>query len=226
MPAGALDIVFDDVSVAFEGGARSAIQGVSLRIAPGDHIALTGMSGAGKSTLLSLLLGFRRPDSGRILINGTDLAVIDPEDLRRRIAWIGQAPVLFHGTLRDNIRLGRPDADDAAVDRAAAEAQVTEFAAALPQGLDTPVGERGVGLSGGQAQRIALARAFLKDAPLVLLDEPTASLDRDTEAEVLESIRRLARGRTALVATHSPAAIAIAGRRILLDQGRVQVEAA
>ena len=226
MPAGALDIVFDDVSVAFEGGARSAIQGVSLRIAPGDHIALIGMSGAGKSTLLSLLLGFRRPDSGRILINGTDLAAIDPEDLRRRIAWIGQAPVLFHGTLRDNIRLGRPDADDAAVDRAAAEARVTEFAAALPQGLDTPVGERGVGLSGGQAQRIALARAFLKDAPLVLLDEPTASLDRDTEAEILESIRRLARGRTALVAAHSPAAMAIAGRRILLDQGRVQVEAA
>ncbi|HET6161479.1 MAG TPA: thiol reductant ABC exporter subunit CydD [Dongiaceae bacterium] len=226
MPAGALDIVFDDVSVAFEGGARSAIQGVSLRIAPGDHLALTGMSGAGKSTLLSLLLGFRRPDSGRILINGTDLAAIDPEDLRRRIAWIGQAPVLFHGTLRDNIRLGWPDADDAAVDRAAAEARVTEFAAALPQGLDGPVGERGVGLSGGQAQRIALARAFLKDAPLVLLDEPTASLDRDTEAEILESIRRLARGRTILVATHSPAAMAIAGRRILLDQGRVQVQTA
>jgi ATP-binding cassette, subfamily C, bacterial CydD len=226
MPAGALDIVFDDVSVAFEGGARSAIQGVSLRIAPGDHIALTGMSGAGKSTLLSLLLGFRRPDSGRILINGTDLAAIDPEDLRRRIAWIGQAPVLFHGTLRDNIRLGRPDADDAAVDRAAAEARVTESAAALPQGLDTPIGERGHGLSGGQAQRIALARAFLKDAPLVLLDEPTASLDRDTEAEILESIRRLARSRTALVATHSPAAMAIASRRIVLDHGRVQVEAA
>jgi ATP-binding cassette subfamily C protein CydD len=226
MPAGALDIVFDDVSVAFEGGARSAIQGVSLRIAPGDHIALTGMSGAGKSTLLSLLLGFRRPDSGRILINGTDLAAIDPEDLRRRIAWIGQAPVLFHGTLRDNIRLGRPDADDTAVDRAATEARVTESAAALPQGLDTPVGERGVGLSGGQAQRIALARAFLKDAQLVLLDEPTASLDRDTEAEILESIRHLARSRTAVVATHSPAAIAIAGRRIVLDQGRVQVEAA
>jgi ATP-binding cassette subfamily C protein CydD len=218
--------VFDDVSVAFEGGARSAIQGLSLRIAPGDHIALTGMSGAGKSTLLSLLLGFRRPDSGRILINGTDLAAIDPEDLRRRIAWIGQAPVLFHGTLRDNIRLGRPDADDTAVDRAATEARVTESAAALPQGLDTPVGERGVGLSGGQAQRIALARAFLKDAQLVLLDEPTASLDRDTEAEILESIRRLARSRTAVVATHSPAAIAIAGRRIVLDQGRVQVEAA
>jgi ATP-binding cassette subfamily C protein CydD len=184
------------------------------------------MSGAGKSTLLSLLLGFRRPDSGRILINGTDLAAIDPEDLRRRIAWIGQAPVLFHGTLRDNIRLGRPDADDAAVDRAAAESWVTEFAAALPQGLDTPVGERGVGLSGGQAQRIALARAFLKDAPLVLLDEPTASLDRDTEAEILESIRRVTRGRTALVASHNPAAMAIAGRRILLDQGRVQVQTA
>ncbi len=202
------------------------MRGVSLRIAPGDHVALVGMSGAGKSTLLSLLLGFRRPDAGRVLINGVDLAEIDPEDLRRRIAWIGQAPVLFHGTLRDNIRLGRPEADDAAVERAAAEARVTEFAAALPQGLDTPVGERGVGLSGGQAQRVALARAFLKDAPLVLLDEPTAALDRDTEAEILESIRRLARGRTVVVATHSPAAMAIADRRILLDQGRVQAEAA
>lgn len=226
MPSGELEIVFEDVSVAFEGGARSAIQSVSLRIASGDHIALTGMSGAGKSTLLSLLLGFRGPDAGRILVNGTDLATIDSEDLRRRIAWIGQAPVLFHGTLRDNIRLGRPEADDGAVERAAAKARLTEFAAALPQGLDTPVGERGVGLSGGQAQRVALARAFLKDAPLVLLDEPTASLDRDTEAEILESIHRLARGRTTLVATHSPAAMAIAGRRILLDQGRLEEEAA
>lgn len=226
MPSGELEIVFEDVSVAFEGGARSAIQSVSLRIASGDHIALTGMSGAGKSTLLSLLLGFRRPDAGRILVNGTDLATIDSEDLRRRIAWIGQAPVLFHGTLRDNIRLGRPEADDGAVERAAAKARLTEFAAALPQGLDTPVGERGVGLSGGQAQRVALARAFLKDAPLVLLDEPTASLDRGTEAEILESIHRLARGRTTLVATHSPAAMAIAGRRILLDQGRLEEEAA
>ena len=226
MPSGELEIVFEDVSVAFEGGARSAIQSVSLRIASGDHIALTGMSGAGKSTLLSLLLGFRRPDAGRILVNGTDLATIDSEDLRRRIAWIGQAPVLFHGTLRDNIRLGRPEADDGAVERAAAKARLTEFAAALPQGLDTPVGERGVGLSGGQAQRVALARAFLKDAPLVLLDEPTASLDRDTEAEILESIHRLARGRTTLVATHSPAAMAIAGRRILLEQGRLEEEAA
>ncbi|WP_221938721.1 thiol reductant ABC exporter subunit CydD [Mycobacterium sp. KBS0706] len=226
MPAGDLDIVFETVSVAFDGGTRSAVRGVSLRIAPGDHIALVGMSGAGKSTLLSLLLGFRRPDTGRVLVNGIDLAEIDPEALRRRIAWIGQAPVLFHGTLRDNIRLGRPEADDAAVERAAAEARVTEFAAALPQGLDTPVGERGVGLSGGQAQRVALARAFLKDAPLVLLDEPTAALDRDTEAEILESIRRLARGRTVVVATHSPAAMAIADRRILLDQGRVQAEAA
>ncbi|MGL4965817.1 MAG: thiol reductant ABC exporter subunit CydD [Inquilinus sp.] len=226
MPEGDLDIVFDTVSVAFDGGARSAVRGVSLRIAPGDHVALVGMSGAGKSTLLSLLLGFRRPDAGRVLVNGVDLAEIDPEELRRRIAWIGQAPVLFHGTLRDNIRLGRPEADDAAVERAAAEARVTEFAAALPQGLDTPVGERGIGLSGGQAQRVALARAFLKDAPLVLLDEPTAALDRDTEAEILESIRRLARGRTVVVATHSPAAMAIADRRILLDQGRVQAEAA
>jgi ATP-binding cassette subfamily C protein CydD len=226
MPSGELEIVFEDVSVAFEGGARSAIQSVSLRIASGDHIALTGMSGAGKSTLLSLLLGFRRPDAGRILVNGTDLATIDSEDLRRRIAWIGQAPVLFHGTLRDNIRLGRPEADDGAVERAAAKARLTEFAAALPQGLDTPVGERGVGLSGGQAQRVALARAFLKDAPLVLLDEPTASLDRDTEAEILESIHRLARGRTTLVATHSPAAMAIARRRILLDHGRLEEEAA
>lgn len=226
MPEGNLDIVFDTVSVAFDGGTRSAVRGVSLRIAPGDHVALVGMSGAGKSTLLSLLLGFRRPDAGRVLVNGTDLAEIDPEELRRRIAWIGQAPVLFHGTLRDNIRLGRPEADGAAVERAAAEARVTEFAAALPQGLDTPVGERGVGLSGGQAQRVALARAFLKDAPLVLLDEPTAALDRDTEAEILESIRRLARGRTVVVATHSPAAMAIADRRILLNQGRVQVEAA
>lgn len=226
MPDRDIEIVFDDVCVAFEGGSRQAIAGASFRIAPGDHVALVGVSGAGKSTLLSLLLGFRQPDAGCIRINGIDLAAIDPEALRRHVAWIGQAPVLFHGTLRDNIRLGRPDADDRAVERAAAEARITDFAAALPQGLDTPVGERGVGLSGGQAQRVALARAFLKDAPLVLLDEPTASLDHETEAEILEAIRRLVRGRTAIVATHSRAAMAIADRRILLDQGRVQAEAA
>jgi ATP-binding cassette, subfamily C, bacterial CydD len=209
-----------------EGRDVAALAGVDLTVRAGEMIGLLGPSGAGKSTLLSLLLGFRRPDAGRVTINGVDLATIDPEELRRHIAWIGQTPMLFHGTLRENIRLGRPEADDAAVTRAAAEARVMEFAAGLPQGLDTMVGERGVGLSGGQAQRVALARAFLKDAPLVLLDEPTASLDRETEAEILEAIRRLAHGRTAVVATHSPAAMAVASRRILLDQGRIQAEAA
>lgn len=143
-----------------------------------------------------------------------------PQALSRLTAWIGQRPVLFAGSIRDNIRFARPEATDAQIDEAARNARVAEFAASLPQGLDTPVGEGGYGLSGGEAQRVAIARAFLKIAPLLLLDEPTAHLDPATEAEVLESLRRLAIGRTVLLASHSSAAHAFGARRLDIRDGR------
>ncbi|MGP0000550.1 MAG: ATP-binding cassette domain-containing protein, partial [Acetobacteraceae bacterium] len=146
-----------------------------------------------------------------------------PQALSRLTAWIGQRPVLFAGTIRDNICFARPEATDEEVADAARNARVLEFAAALPDGLDTPVGEGGYGLSGGQAQRVAIARAFLKNAPLLLLDEPTAHLDPATESEVLDSLGRLALGRTVLLASHSAAAHGFGGRRLDIREGRAVV---
>jgi ATP-binding cassette subfamily C protein CydD len=181
---------------------------------------LTGASGAGKSSVLRLLMGFRKPDAGRIALNGQDATLLAPAELRRLSSYVGQRAHLFRGTLRENIRLARPGATDAEVEVAAEAAQVMAFARGLSQGLDTLVGEGGFGLSGGQAQRVAVARAFLRDAPLVLLDEPTAHLDPGTEADVLESLRRLCAGRTAIVATHSRAAQRILGRVLEIEAGR------
>jgi ATP-binding cassette subfamily C protein CydD len=183
-------------------------------------LVLSGPSGAGKSTVIELLLGFVRPDSGRILLNGNDIADIVPEALATLTAWIGQKPVLFATTIRDNIRFARPTATNADIEDAARQAHVTDFANTLPHGLDTPVGEGGHGISGGQAQRVAIARAFLKQAPLLLLDEPTNHLDPATEADILASLRRLAVGKTVIMASHTAAAHAFGGRRMELRQGR------
>jgi ATP-binding cassette subfamily C protein CydD len=165
-----------------------------------------------------MLLGFIRPDQGRVTINGADIVTLVPQALSNLTAWIGQRPMLFAGTIRDNIRFARPEATDAEITDAARFGQVDGFAARLPDGLDTVVGEGGYGLSGGEAQRVALARAFLKNAPLLLLDEPTAHLDPLTEADVLDGLRRLAIGRTVILASHSTAAHSFGGRR--LDLGR------
>ena len=194
-----------------------ALDGLTFSAAAGETILLAGPSGAGKSSVLSLLLGFRRADAGRIAINGQDVALLRPEELRRVSAYVGQKPHLFAGSIADNIRMARPDATDAALAAAADAAQVTEFA----PDLGLVVGEGGFGLSGGQAQRVALARAFLADRPLLLLDEPTASLDPGTEALVLDAIQRLCIGRTAIIATHSPAALRnLPGRLVTLEAGR------
>ena len=182
---------------------------------------MAGPSGAGKSTVLEMLLGFTRPDSGVVTINGADITTIVPQSLSRLTAWIGQRPVLFTGSVRDNIRFANPDATDAEVEEAARNARVSAFADLLPLGLDTIIGEGGYGLSGGQAQRVAIARAFLKNASLLLLDEPTAHLDTVTEADVLDSLQRLALGRTVILATHSSAAHTFGSRHISLREGRV-----
>ena len=204
------------LTVSYAGRGRPALDAVTLSVRPGEILALTGPSGCGKSTLLSVLLGFVRPDSGEVSVGGVDLAEIDPTAWRAGIAWVPQRPHLFATTLDANVRLGRPDAPGAAVDAAVEGAGLGALVRRLPQGLATPLGEGGAGLSAGERQRVALARAFLRDAPLLLLDEPTAGLDGATEAGVLDAVRRLARGRTVLLVAHRPALVAIADRTVEL----------
>ncbi len=214
-------VSFEGVRLVWDASRGAALDGVSFFVAPGEMLVLTGPSGAGKSSVLELLLGFVRPDEGRVRLSGHDIADIVPTALNRLTAWIGQKPMLFAGTIRQNIAFARPDASAAEIEEAARAAHVDGFAGALPRGLDTPVGEGGYGLSGGQAQRVAIARAFLKNAPLLLLDEPTAHLDPVTESEVLASLKRLAVGRTVVMASHSAAAQSFGGRRLELCSGRV-----
>jgi ATP-binding cassette subfamily C protein CydD len=213
-------IAFEHVKLVWDETRAPALNDLSFFVAPGETFLLTGPSGAGKSSVIELLLGFIRPTEGRILMNGHDIADIVPAALCNLTAWIGQKPTLFAGSIRDNIAFARPDATTAQIEDAARLARITEFADELPQGLDTPIGEGGFGLSGGQAQRVAIARAFLKDAPLLLLDEPTAHLDPATEADVLQSLKRLSLGRTVVMASHSAQAHAFGGRRLDLRHGR------
>ncbi|GAA3770032.1 hypothetical protein GCM10022225_66110 [Plantactinospora mayteni] len=213
------EIGFESVTVEYQ--RTTALRDVTLTIRPGERIAVVGPSGAGKSTLLHLLLGFVGPSSGRIIVDGTDLAALDLAWWRRHLAWVPQRAHLFGTSLADNIRLGVPDAPVAAVRDAVRAADLAEVVAGLPDGLDTPLGERGHGLSSGQRQRVALARAFLRDAPIVLLDEPTARLDAGSEAAVLAATRRLVAGRTALLVAHRPTLLAGADRVLRVEDGRV-----
>jgi thiol reductant ABC exporter CydD subunit len=216
-----LPLVVEHLRVDHPGRDQPALDGFGLEMAPGEIVALTGPSGCGKSTLLSVLLGFVVPTSGTVRVGTVDLAEVDPEAWRRRVAWVPQRPYLFASSIDANIRLGRPSATAAEVDAAVAEAGLDPVVAGLPAGLATVLGERGVGLSAGERQRVALARAFLRDAPLLLLDEPTASLDGDVEAEVLAAVRRLAAGRTVLLVAHRPALAALADRVVAMDHAGV-----
>ena len=223
--ASGVTVGFEDVTFAWDAERGQVLDGLTFRVPAGETVVIAGPSGAGKSTIIELLLGFIRPGSGRITLNGADIATLTPASLARMTAWIGQQPMLFAGTIRENIRFGDPDATDQALERAAASAGVMQFAAALPDGLDTRIGEGGFGLSGGQAQRVAIARAFIRNAPLLLLDEPTAHLDPATEADVFASLKRLALGRTVVLASHSAAAHAFSGRRLDLPGGKAQAAA-
>ncbi|QJS11102.1 thiol reductant ABC exporter subunit CydD [Streptomyces argyrophyllae] len=214
VPAGG--VAFEGVTVRYPGRSSDAVTGVSFTVEPGETVALVGPSGVGKSTLLSVVLGFVRPTAGRVRIGGADLAGLDLEEWRSRVAWVPQRPHLYAGTIAENVRLPRPDADDDAVRRALRDAGAWEFVAALPEGVDTVLGEDGAGLSAGQRQRLALARAFLADRPVLLLDEPTAALDGRTEGEVVAAVRRLAAGRTVLLVVHRPALLGVADRVVRL----------
>jgi ABC-type multidrug transport system fused ATPase/permease subunit len=224
VPSPPLPIVLDDVHLAYDQGTRPALRGVSLALAPGEKVALVGPSGAGKSTLAYLLLRFLEPDRGTITAADRPLADLDPAAWRRQIAWVPQNPTLFYGTVADNIRLGRPEAGLDEVIWAARQAHAHEFVARLPQGYDTLLGERGARLSGGQGQRLALARAFLQDAPLLLLDEATANLDPEVEQLIQKALERLLRGRAALIIAHRLHTIYRADRILVLDAGRVVQE--
>ncbi|WP_231406492.1 thiol reductant ABC exporter subunit CydD, partial [Streptomyces sp. MC1] len=209
-------VAFEGVTVRYTGRSSDAVTDVSFTVEPGETVALVGPSGVGKSTLLSVLLGFVRPTEGRVRIGGADLAGLDVAEWRSRVAWVPQRPHLYAGTIAENVRLARPDADEGAVRRALRDAGAWEFVAALPDGVDTVLGEDGAGLSAGQRQRLALARAFLADRPVLLLDEPTAALDGGTEGEVVAAVRRLAAGRTVVLVVHRPALLGVADRVVRL----------
>jgi ATP-binding cassette subfamily C protein CydD/ATP-binding cassette subfamily C protein CydCD len=208
------DIVFEDVEVRFPGRTGAALR-LDATIRPGEVVALTGPSGCGKSTALAVLLGFVATSSGRVSVAGVPLKDLDPAAWRRRIAWVPQRPHLLAASVYENIAL-TADADGPEVVAAARAAGADEFVRELPEAYATTLGDAGAGLSAGQRQRIALARAFLRDAPIVLLDEPTANLDTATAAGVMDAIRRLAHGRTVIIAAHRPELIALADREIRL----------
>jgi ATP-binding cassette subfamily B protein len=201
-------------------GERAALHDVSLEVEPGETVALVGPSGAGKTTVFQLLLRFYDPLSGRVLIDGVDLARADPAEARRRIGLVPQDPVIFGATAWENIRYGRPEAGEAEI-RAAADAAACDFIAGLPHGFDTYLGEKGVRLSGGQRQRIAIARAVLRDPPILLLDEATSALDAESEAAVQRALAALSVGRTTLVIAHRLATVRRADRLIVLEAGRI-----
>lgn len=216
----ALTVTFEDVGFAYP-DSPPVLEAIDFTLHRGQRLALVGPSGAGKTTLSQLLLGFLAPSQGRITINGDDLRQLPESAWLQKVAWLPQRPTLFHGSVLDNIRLGRPDADMTAVREAATLANAADFIDALPAGYDTPVGDRGQGLSGGEIQRIALARAFLKNAELVVLDEASASLDPETERLITDSIERLARDRAMLVIAHRLNTVRHADHILVLERGRI-----
>jgi len=218
-------VTFKDVTFRYPSRPDyAALDQMSLEIRPGEAVALVGPSGAGKSTTFQLLLRFFAPQEGTITFDGIDVADLDPEELRRHIAIVAQDPVIFSGSIADNIRYGRPDATDDDVRRAAEAAAAAEFVERLPQGFDTLVGKRGVTLSGGQRQRLAIARAILRDAPLLLLDEATSALDAENERLVQQGLANLMAGRTTIVIAHRFATIQRLKRIVVMDQGKVIAE--
>jgi ATP-binding cassette subfamily B protein len=215
-------IAFEDVAFRYPTRPEvRALEDFSLSVAPGETVAIVGPSGAGKSTVFQLVQRFYDPESGRVLIDGVAVRDADPEAIRERIAMVPQETVIFAASARDNLRYGRWEASDAQLWEAAEAANAATFLRALPQGLDTYLGEGGARLSGGQRQRLAIARALLRDAPILLLDEATSALDAESERLVQSALERLMANRTTLVIAHRLATVRAADRLVVMDAGRI-----
>src|SRR5262249_15038975 len=213
-------IRFDDVSVTYEAGTRPALRGLALDIPPVGSVALVGPTGAGKSTVVDVLLRFVAPDDGVVTVGGVDLTTVDPVAWRSRIAWVGQRPSLFSGTIADNLRLGRPDASEEELWAALGAAASGDFVRELPKQMRTPVGEGGIRLRGRERPRLALARAFLRDASLLILDEATSHLDGPTQDRVLQTVAELAEDRAVLLVAHRLEVARIADVVVTIEEGR------
>ncbi|MCP5267577.1 MAG: type I secretion system permease/ATPase [Zoogloeaceae bacterium] len=215
------EIEFRDVTFSYPDQAEPALKNVSFHIKPGEHVVIIGRTGSGKTTLQKLILGLYAPAEGAVRIDGIDLRQLDPADLRRNLGFVGQDATLFYGTLRENITIGAPYADDSAVVAAAELAGLASFVNRHPQGFDMLIGERGESLSGGQRQEVAIARAVLMDPPLLMLDEPTSSMDFSTEHQFKMRLKRFAAHRTMLIVTHRTSLIELADRIIVMDDGQI-----
>jgi ATP-binding cassette subfamily B protein len=216
------ELAFENVTFAYPGRPDlPALSDFTLRVRPGERVALVGPSGAGKSTVFRLLLRFYDPDAGRVTLDGVDLTAADPAEVRARMALVAQESPLFSGSAAENIRFGRESASDLEVAEAIRAAQAESFLAALPQGLDTPVGDRAKTLSGGQRQRLAIARALVRKAPILLLDEATSALDAENEHLVQRALDEAMKGQTTLVIAHRLATVLKADRIVVMDAGRV-----
>ncbi|WP_411147859.1 ABC transporter ATP-binding protein [Streptomyces sp. A30] len=214
-------VTFEGVGHAYDSG-RPAVRDFTLSVTAGETIALVGASGAGKSTVLNLVIGFIRPTSGRLLLDGTDMDTLDLRTYRRFVSVVPQESILFDGTIRENVAYGMDDADEKTVRAALRDANALEFVDRLPRGLDTLVGERGARLSGGQRQRLAIARALIRDPRVLILDEATSALDTTSEALVQEALARLLNGRTTFVVAHRLSTVRGADRIVVMGDGRIQ----
>jgi len=218
------EIRFEHVTFSYDGHTKPLYDDFSVRIAPGERVGLIGHSGSGKTTLIKLIQRLYDISGGRIMIDGQNIANVAQASLRGQIAIVQQEPVLFHRSLAENIAYARPGATRAEIERAARQASAHDFIAALPQGYETLVGERGIKLSGGERQRVAIARAFLADAPILILDEATSSLDSESEVLIQQAMERLMVGRTTLVVAHRLSTVRALDRLLVLDKGRIAEE--
>jgi ATP-binding cassette subfamily C protein CydD len=217
-----LTVDFENIGFAWNSTQAPVFQNIHLTLSPGEHVALVGESGAGKTTLMNLLLGFMQPDQGQVVVNGIPLPELAEDMWRQKISWVGQHPMLFHGTIAGNIGMGMEGATPRDIEQAAHSARVLEFTRRLPLGLETEIGEHGWGLSRGQAQRVALARVFLKNAPILLLDEPTAGLDIETAQKVMQAISLFSENRTLLLLTHRLEHVRDVDRVLVMEKGAIR----